>query len=105
MRKVCPVDAREFDAQRRSAVYCSARCKQRAHRRPASALASVVSLDVQVSTATAAAVEKVADRLGETVAELLLEYVEAIADGRRLQLLNDDEDLIGYSFLFHSMKG
>lgn len=32
--KTCPVCLKRFAAQRNSAVYCSSRCRQRAHRKP-----------------------------------------------------------------------
>lgn len=32
--KTCPVCLKRFAAQRRSAIYCSATCRQRAHRKP-----------------------------------------------------------------------
>jgi hypothetical protein len=32
--RVCPVCRMSFAAERRTAVYCSARCRQRAHRKP-----------------------------------------------------------------------
>lgn len=34
VRRVCPVCLKGFRAERRTAVYCSARCRQRAHRKP-----------------------------------------------------------------------
>ena len=34
-----------------------------------------------------------------TVSELLREYVDAVAAGRRWQLVDDDDALVGYAFL------
>lgn len=39
MRKVCEGCGEEFEAKRRSAKYCGATCRQRAHRRPAKLVA------------------------------------------------------------------
>jgi hypothetical protein len=56
-------------------------------------------LSVKVRPDTAAAFRAVSERLDESVSDTLREYVEAVAAGKRWQIVNDEDDLLGYAFL------
>jgi hypothetical protein len=56
------------------------------------------TLAVKVPIDVAAAVRTVAERCDETVSDLLRVYVVAIAAGRRWQLVDEEDELVGYAF-------
>jgi hypothetical protein len=55
-------------------------------------------LSVKVRADVAAAFRAVSERHGESVSDMLREYVEAVATGQRWQIV-DEDDLLGYAFL------
>lgn len=57
------------------------------------------TLAVKVDAEVADAVKAEAEGVDQTVSDLLRQYVEAIALGERWQLVDNDDELIGWTFL------
>ena len=56
------------------------------------------TLATKVPVDVADAVRALCDDYDMTVSDLLREYVEAVAEGRRWQLVDDDDELVGWVF-------
>jgi hypothetical protein len=56
-------------------------------------------LSVKVRADVAAGFRAVSERLDESVSDTLREYVEAVAAGSRWQIVDDEDNLLGYAFL------
>lgn len=103
MRLSCVQCSRRFDSPTGRAKYCSRTCSARASRARARGLEDVDGpstelLSVVVPPVLADQVRTVVARYDQSVSGLLREYVEAVAAGRRLQLVDDDDELRGYLF-------
>ena len=62
-------------------------------------MTAVVVLSVKVPPVVAERVRAAAANLDQSVSSLLREYVDAVAAGRRWQLVDESDELMGYALL------